>query len=392
MHAKIFGCGSQNCTLGCKEKPAADGMVSLASTGERASLACAMPSNRQNADRGLIHGSAKHGIRAAIRCLDRVLPAMKKYLVLCFLLTAASGASVRGSEPLPDIAANLVRVGLALDGSSGASSDNATPDASEPCAQVSFSRNLKYGESDLNVLDVATGDFKDTTPRPVLLFVAGESFADDDGALAATGPLQDEAMCFAARHGMVGVKMSYRPAPASPWPAGARDVAAATSWVHQNIDLFGGSPSEIVTVGYSVGAFHVASFLAHPEFQERNSDVAGVVLVSGIYRISADASAAEKSYFGGDASKYDERSAFPGILKTVTPILLAWSALDPPRLIAQGEELKALLCNSAAHCPHTTLLAKRDSLPSIFGPDSSSGSLAEPTLELVREIEARGLP
>ncbi len=318
---------------------------------------------------------------------------MKKYLVLCFLLTTVPGASVRSSESgLPDVAAILVRVGLALDGSSGSSPDNTTSNESEPCAHVSFSRNLKYGESDLNVLDVATGNFKDATPRPVLLFVAGESFADDDGALAATGPLQDEAMCFAARHGMVGVKMTYRPAPANPWPAGAKDVAAATSWVHQNIDLFGGNPNEIVTVGYSVGAFHVASFLAHPEFQASDSDVAGVVLVSGIYRIGADASATEKSYFGGDASKYDERSAFPGILNIATPILLAWSALDPPRLVAQGEELKELLCNSATHCPRTTVLAKRDSLPSIFGPDSSSGSLAEPTLELVREIEARGLP
>jgi len=176
------------------------------------------------------------------------------------------------------------------------------------------------------------------------------------------------------------------------WPAGAKDVAAATSWVHQNIDLFGGSRDEIVAVGYSVGAFHVASFLAHREFQERDSDVAAAILVSGIYHSSADASANEKSYFGADASKYNERSAFPGILNIETPILLAWSALDPPRLVAQGEQLKQLLCNSATHCPHTTVMKSKDGLASAFGPDASGGSLAQPTLELVREIEARGLP
>jgi hypothetical protein len=64
---------------------------------------------------------------------------------------------------------------------------------------------LKYGESDLNILDVATGEVKETSPRPVLLFVAGESFAGDNGAPDVTGPLQDQAMCFAARHGLVGV-------------------------------------------------------------------------------------------------------------------------------------------------------------------------------------------
>lgn len=318
---------------------------------------------------------------------------MTKYLVLHFLLTAIPVASIHGAEPRPDFVAHLMKVRLALDSSSPSPVD-ASPNPSKTCERVSFTRNLKYGENEQNVLDVATGgsDTGSTSPRPVLLFVAGESFAGDNAAIDAPGPLQDGAMCFAVRNGMVGVKMTYRLAPASPWPAGAKDVAAATSWVHQNIDLFGGSRDEIVAVGYSVGAFHLASLLAHPEFQVSDSDIAGAVLVSGIYRASADASAEEQSYFGADASKYDQRSAFPGILNIETPLLLAWSALDPPRLVAEGEKLKELLCNSATHCPHLTVLRNRESLASVFGPDASGSGLAQPTLELVREIEARGLP
>jgi hypothetical protein len=38
------------------------------------------------------------------------------------------------------------------------------------------------------------------------------------------------------------------------------------------------------------------------------------------------------------------------------------------------------------------VLESRDGLSSVFALDVSSGSLAEPTLELVRIIEARGLP
>jgi acetyl esterase/lipase len=345
---------------------------------------------------------------------------MIKYLVICCLLTTIAGAS--SAEPgSPYIAGNLVQAGLAVDGSEAAQTDaeadeakpadakpsdakpsdakpsdansaDSAPDQSKSCVDVSFSRNLKYGESDLNVLDVATGDPKDASPRPVLLFVAGESFAGESGAPDAANSMQDQAMCFAARHGMVGVKVNYRLAPANPWPSGAKDVAAAASWVHENIDLFGGSRDEVVAIGYSVGAFHVASLLAHPELQTRDADVAAAVLVSGIYHASADASAAEKSYFGADASKYDERSVFPGILNIETPILLAWAAVDPPRLVTQGETLKARLCNSATHCPHTKLLKSRDSLASVFGLDGSHGGLAEPMLELVREIEARGLP
>jgi acetyl esterase/lipase len=318
---------------------------------------------------------------------------MTKYLVLCLLLTTVPAASARGSEGGAEGAALLVKVGLTLDDSSTSPVD-AAPDQSKSCARVSFSRNLKYGESELNVLDVATADASKTSPRPVLLFVAGESFTGESGAPDdADAAMQDAAMCFAALNGMVGVKMTYRLAPANPWPAGAQDVAAATSWIRQNIDLFGGSRDEIVAIGYSVGAFHVASLLAHPEFQDRDSSVAGAVLISGIYRPSADdASVAEIAYFGADASKYDQRSVVPGILNIETPILLAWSALDSPRLVAQGEKLKELLCNSATHCPHTTVLKNRESLSSVFDLDASGGSLAQPTLELVREIEARGMP
>ena len=150
---------------------------------------------------------------------------------------------------------------------------------------------------------------------------------------------------------MVGVSVSYRLAPANPWPTGAKDVAAATSWVHENIDLFGGSRDEIVAVGYAAGAFHVASLLAHPELQDRDSSIAAAVLVSGIYRTSTDASAAEKSYFGADTSQYDSRSAFPGILNIETPLLLAWSVQDPPRLVAEGEKLEQRLCTSGHPLP-----------------------------------------
>src|SRR5262249_47500206 len=151
--------------------------------------------------------------------------------------------------------------------------------------------------------------------RPVLLFVAGQHFASD-GTTPAPDPVEDEAMCLAAHHGMVGVKVNYRLAPPNPRPAGATDLRAAISWVHQNADLFKGDPQAIIAVGWSVGAFHLASYLAHKEFQETDNYIAGTVLVSGIYRADADIGEdGIKSYFGVDTSKYAERSIYPGILK-----------------------------------------------------------------------------
>src|SRR5258708_21359284 len=163
---------------------------------------------------------------------------MTKYLILGFLLTAITGVS----EPwVPESAANLVNAGLALDGSDPGPAERvtpaATPDQSQSaCAGVSFTWNLKYGESDQNVLDVATrdstGDSRETSPHPVLVFVAGESFAT--GASDAAGPLRDEVVCFAVHHGMVSVRVNYRLAPPPPLPPAAKGLAAASPWVPPN--------------------------------------------------------------------------------------------------------------------------------------------------------------
>ncbi|WP_314951027.1 alpha/beta hydrolase [Bradyrhizobium cosmicum] len=310
---------------------------------------------------------------------------MKNYLVL-FLVLSITAASAQGPLPARLTApSDLVRVGLT-------DNDTTAGGTARLCEQVSFSRGLRYGESEANVLDVATSsETKADTPRPVLLFVAGDTFTGDRAAPELSREIQDQVMCFAARNGMIGVRVNYRLAPSAAWPTGATDVAAALSWVHGNIDLFNGDAREIVAVGYGAGAFHVATLLAHPEFQTDRADVAAVVLVSGIYRAGKDASDSEKAYLGSDAGQYNSRSVFPGILNVDVPIVLAWAADDPANVAAQGETLKKTLCG-AGHCPRSTLLRSRDGIASAFGLDGSGDSLAEPTLLLVHQLEARGLP
>ena len=309
---------------------------------------------------------------------------MKNYLAFFLLLTITT-ASAHG--PLParlTAASDLIRTGLT-------DSDTTAGGTARLCEQVAFSRGLRYGESEANVLDVATSTTKADTPRPVLLFVAGDTFTGDRSAPELSRQIQDQAMCFAARNEMIGVRVNYRLAPGATWPMGATDVAAALSWVHGNIDLFNGDAREIVAIGYGAGAFHVATLLAHPEFQTDRADVAAVVLVSGIYRAGKDASDSEKAYLGGDASKYNARSVFPGILNVDVPIVLAWAADDSAGVVAQGETLKKTLCG-AGHCPRASLLRSRDGIAAAFGLDGSGDSLAEPTMLLVKQLEARGLP
>jgi len=255
------------------------------------------------------------------------------------------------------------------------------------CADFPFTKNLKYGSSELNVLDVASSASSPVPhPRPVLLFVVGESFTEPAGS-GASGQLLDQAMCIAARNNLVAVKMSYRLAPKHPWPAAAHDVAAAVSWIRDNIDLFGGDRNQIIAIGYSVGAFHLASSLAHPELRVAHSNLAGIVLLSGFYRIGTQSSPAVKAYIGKDPAKYRQRSIFPGILFANDPLLLAWSARDPRYVVTESEELKALICEARRGvCPRYAVLQGDGNMASVID------LLGEPVQSLIRQIGARGLP
>ncbi len=312
-------------------------------------------------------------------------------------LTAASGPP-NAPQRLDD---NLIKVGLDDDpraapapvaapapAPAGSANSAATSDPAS-CTGVTFTRSLKYGGDTMNILDVASGQTKPGGKRPVLVFVAGDSFAGG-GDAPTVKPLVEQAMCFAARNNLVAFNVSYRLAPAATWPTGAKDVSAAISWVHENADLFGGNKQEIIPIGYGTGAFHLASFLAHKEFQERDDYVAGAVLVSGIYH-PTDVGEGERAYFGTDTSTYDSRSAIPGLTAIEEPILLAWSSADAPTFIAQGEKLRQQLCN-AGHCPRTAILTKRGSPASVFDLDGESGNLHDRLRQLIGQIDARGLP
>lgn len=259
------------------------------------------------------------------------------------------------------------------------------------CDAVTFTRSLKYGADSRNVLDAAIAQIRPGIKRPVLVFFAGDSFVGDGGA-ATMDPLVEQAMCFAANNGLVAFHASYRVAPAATWPAGAKDVAGAISWIYENADLFGGNKEEIIPVGYGTGAFHVASFLAHKELQEKDDYIAGAVLVSGIYRPTKDPGDSERAYFGADPATYESRSAIKGLTEVEEPIVLAWSKADEPRFVAQGEKLNEMLC-SAGHCPRTSVLSQKPASPaSVFDLDGVSADLHERVRQLIGQLDARGLP
>lgn len=93
-----------------------------------------------------------------------------------------------------------------------------------------------------------------------------------------------------AARGWVCVSISYRLAPANPWPAHLHDVKRALAWVKENIADFGGDPDFVAVTGGSAGG-HLASLAAltpnepalQPGFEGADTSVAAAVPVYGRY-------------------------------------------------------------------------------------------------------------
>jgi triacylglycerol lipase len=297
-------------------------------------------------------------------------------LVLSLLTPVAVLAAGTESTPMPpDIVAKIKAFGRVINPPDVAAI-YAPLQEQEPYKNVKVTRDAKYGSADRNRLDVFAPEGSASGGRPVLIFVHGGAFTGGDKSRAGS-PFYDNIALMAARSGIVGVNMTYRLAPANPWPAGAEDVKAAVRWVIDNIAAHGGDPKRIVLMGHSAGAVHVATYVSHPEFHAAGgSGLAGAILLSGLFEIGQIAGEPERAYFGTDASKYAERSSLAGLLKTKTPLMLVYAELDPPPFELQGNALKEGLCKES-RCPEFKRLANHSHMSEVYALNSKDTELSD---------------
>lgn len=254
----------------------------------------------------------------------------------------------------------------------------------EPYAGVSVLRDERYGPDARNRLDV----FKPQVnggPRPVLVFVHGGAFMRGDKR-EGDGPFWDNIMVWAVANGMVGVDMTYRLAPQSPWPAAQQDIAAALRWVRANISAQGGDSERIFLMGHSAGAAHVAQYVGHREFHvARGGGIAGAIMVSGLFDPStAEVNPPLQSYFGSDASVYESRSALPGMAASKLPMLFAYAELDPSDFHRQAGQVRSALCE-ARRCAPLLLLMGHSHMSEVYAINTADHALSDELRKFVME-------
>jgi len=293
--------------------------------------------------------------------------------------------SVAAAEsPVPaEIAQKLAELGRVVDPPATARL-YAPLQQKEPYFGVRIERDLKYGPAERNLLDVFMPQAT-TSGRPVLMFVHGGAFIRGNKRMPGS-PFYDNIMLWAVKNGFIGVNMTYRLAPQFPWPAGAEDVASTVKWVSDEITERGGDPSRIYLMGHSAGAIHVASYVSHPEFYKaKNGGLKGVIMVSGIYDLTANPlSEPERAYFGDDASRYAAQSSLTGLSKTSIPLMAVSSELDPPVFVRQFELLKEVTCKRPTGCARTVMLPQHSHMSEVYSINTADTRLTDQILEFVR--------
>ncbi|MBY0531719.1 MAG: alpha/beta hydrolase [Xanthobacteraceae bacterium] len=236
----------------------------------------------------------------------------------------------------------------------------------EPYEGVAVKRDIAYGPDERNKLDVFTPEKADGTPRPVIIFVHGGAYVAGNKRTG-TSPFYDNIMLAAVKNGFVGVNMTYRLAPAHPYPAATEDLSKAVQWVLENIAANGGDPSRVFLWGQSAGGAHAGNYIAHTQFHgPKGIGIKGAILMSGIFDQVAYPSAPNVvAYFGEDRSKYEERSSLKGIVASKLPLLVIDAEIDPPPFIAQSKLLNDALC-AAGRCPERITLKGHSHMSEVY--------------------------
>ncbi len=303
-----------------------------------------------------------------------------------FLALTPQGVSAQMSANPPEVERKVFELGRSLNPSIVAATGAVYAPLQEqpPYQGLRVHRDLKYGPDERNRLDVFAPEPLPAEARPVLIFVHGGGFVAGDKTRPGS-PFYDNVGVWAARHGLIGINITYRQAPQNAWPAAIEDLGAALRWAIQNVAPYGGDPDKIFLMGHSVGATHVADYVSHPDLQPPGgAGIAGAILLSGVYDLTTtQIGPNEKAYFGDDPSLYAERSAITGLSETKISLFVTISGLDLVEMEKQANQLNKTACE-AKHCPRFLLLPKHSHFSEIYSINTKDEQLGNAILGFIK--------
>ena len=236
--------------------------------------------------------------------------------------------TARDGMPL-DLAASLAAFGHEFDGAIAqqtAALYTPQPRVYAP-EEITVTKDLAYGPHERQRVDIYTRVRRPAEPVPAIVVFHGGGLIG--GSRAATTNVAE----YFASLGYVGVNGGYRLAPDAKWPEGARDVAAAVTYLRDRVAEYGGDPRGIFVAGISTGALHAATYVFRPELVPADAArAAGAILVSGPYTFDfAAAGRGELAYFGEDRSQWPSMVVNGNVSRADIPVLMTTAEWDNAR-------------------------------------------------------------
>lgn len=309
--------------------------------------------------------------------------------------TLALLASSTQAQVPPDLKPKIAAMGTVIDQAGNAALYRPLHETA-PYPGIAVARDVAYGPTPRNLLDVFRPADSQGQRRTVLIYVPGGR-GDKMEQVPNGEPFYDNVMLWAVKNGMVGVNMMRDSGPDVAWDAGARNIADVIAWVKQNIANYGGDPDRIFIWGHSAGAANLTTYLAYPRYHHGEGvAVKGAVLMGGPYNLAPLRSNAPrtKMILNGvvappapppDPTVLLERSVLPGLKTLDLPLLVSAAELEPPQLLEMTKLLNEQLC-AVDKCPKFVIYEDHNHMSEVFAINTADESTSQPTLEWMLSI------
>ena len=305
---------------------------------------------------------------------------MKRTLAL-LAATLAFSSSIAVAQMTPDLVAANRAIGKANDQPSTAKIYGPLAEK-PPYAEAKITRDLAYGPSPQNMLDV----FQPTAagaPRPVVIYISGGTGmrTSGDKNLATSDAFYDNIMLWAVKQGMVGLNTDRRPWQKMPWDTGATDIAAMVKWARANVARYGGDPNRIFLFGHGYGGTEVTTYLAHPQFWGGAAPgVEGAVLISAPFNLAPlmgpPGARAGTPMFEADHSNLE------GLKALKLPLYMGSAEFDEDATKASADLLRQELCKTA--CPAHGLYEDHQHISVTYSFNTADKSVSGPVADWIR--------
>lgn len=253
-------------------------------------------------------------------------------------------------------------------------------------AQGKVTRDLQYGESDRQRLDVLQPETMPSTAMPILIFIHGGGFVSGERS---DGDIFDNVLHYFARHQVLGVNATYRLAPKHRWPAAAEDIAAIVRWVRANAKTYGGDPNKIFLMGHSAGAVHVASYAFMENLHAADGDgVRGAILLSGVY--GAETAGGSDHVYYGSGADLATRAPLHWIDERAVPLFVIAAEHDPTVMQMSALRLIAAVCERDGKCPRYQLIAGHNHYSMTYHINTRDDSIASDILDFIEDFSSQG--